>query len=158
MRIRTPHLRATTARGRRQGHLAVELLLVLPLFLIALAMVIEFGVILTARQELMAASREACRVAAHGGDDDEVKAAAQRVLGKGRLGSATVVIDRFEDDPVPPNGPRDRVQVVVHVPITKLVPDFLGWVGVTFAGQELVAGTVMSQEEGERPPKSQGGK
>jgi hypothetical protein len=35
---------------------------------------------------------------------------------------------------------------MVRVSTTRVVPDLLGWAGVTFAGHDLVAGTVMNRE------------
>src|SRR5262249_38744775 len=128
------------------GILIVELLLVLPVFLVLLTAMISFCLLLVARQELMAACREGCRVASHGAPNPEVRAAVANVLGDGRLASAEVRIRRFEEDHVLPHAPRDRVQVVVHIPTTRVVPDFLGLIGISFAEDELACGTVMSME------------
>jgi hypothetical protein len=142
MRI-APHSRRTC----RRGVVIVEMLLVLPLFVLLLTAMIEFSLLLVARQELMSASREGCRVAAHGAPDDEVRAAIANVLGDGRLSRAEVKITRFEEDHVLPHAPRDRVRVVVHLPTDEVVPDFLGLVGISFAEDELACGTVMSMEK-----------
>jgi hypothetical protein len=143
MRIATEHHRLHAAR---QGIVIVELLLVLPVFLVLLTGMIEFCLLLVARQELMAACREGCRVASHGAPNQEVQAAVANVLGDGRLAAAEVRIRRFEEDHVLPHAPRDRVQVVVHIPTTRVVPDFLGLIGISFAEDELACGTVMSME------------
>jgi Flp pilus assembly protein TadG len=126
--------------------LAVELLLVLPLFLLFLAGMIEFSLLLTARQELLAASREGARVASHGADCDEVIAVVRRCLGKGSLRHANVDIQHFDEDCILPNCRRDRVQVVVHIESTKVTPDFLAMFGITFCNKRLAAGTVMCME------------
>jgi hypothetical protein len=139
-------LRPTTRNASRAGTIIVELILVLPIFVVLLTAMIEFGLILTARQQLLTASREACRVASHGAPAEEIVAAAKTALGDGRLGTATVAITRFEEDHFLPNAPRDRVQVVVRIPTTRVVPDFLGLVGISFAEDELAAGTVLSME------------
>jgi hypothetical protein len=38
------------------------------------------------------------------------------------------------------------VRVVVHLPTSTVVPDFLGLVGISFAEDELACATVMSME------------
>jgi hypothetical protein len=141
MRISTHH-----RRNPRRGIVIVEMLLVLPLFVLLLTAMIEFSLLLAARQELMAAGREGCRVASHGAPDEEVRAAVANVLGDGRLSRAEVTITRFEEDHALPHSPRDRVRVVVHLPTGEVVPDFLGLVGISFAEDELACGTVMSME------------
>jgi hypothetical protein len=143
MRIATEQRRTSTAR---RGTLIVELLLVAPIFVVLLTAMIEFSMILTARQELLAASREGCRVAAHGAPNEEVRAAVACVLGDSRLREAEVRIKHFEENHVLPHAPRDRVQVVIHIPTTCVVPDFLGLVGISFAEDELACCTVMSME------------
>jgi hypothetical protein len=124
----------------------IEFLLVAPIFVVLLTAMIEFSMILTAREHLLAACREGARVAAHGAPNDEVRAAVQFALGDGRISDAEVNIKHFEEDHVLPGAPRDRVRVVVHIPITRIVPDFLGLIGISFAEDELSAGTVMSME------------
>jgi len=143
MRIAPEKRRTRTAR---RGVVIVELLLVLPVFLVLLTAMIEFCLILVARQELLAACHEGCRVASHGASNTEVRAAVANVLREGRLADAEVTIRHFEEDHVLPNAPRDRVQVVVHLPTTDVVPDFLGLVGISFAEDELACGTVKSME------------
>jgi len=130
----------------RRGYLAVELLLVLPLFLMFLAGMIEFSLLLEARQELKHASEQGARVASHGADCEEVIAVVRRTLGKGSLRHAKVDVRHFDEDPCLPNGERDRVQVVVHIASTKVTPDFLAMFGITFCNKRLAAGTVMCME------------
>src|SRR5262245_15619509 len=143
MRI-APQQRRT--RQARCGTIVVELLLVAPIFVVLLTAMIEFSMILTARQHLLAASREGCRCASHGAPHEEIHAAVKLALGDGRLSDAEVNIKHFEEDHILPHAPRDRVQVVVHVPTTHVVPDFLDLIGISFAEDELSAGTVMSME------------
>jgi Flp pilus assembly protein TadG len=126
--------------------MAVELLLVLPILLIFLIGMLEFSMLLTVRQQLLAASREAARAAAQGADDDEVRETVKRVLGSGRIGDAEVNVQRISSRSQNPGASRDRIEVTVRVPTTHVVPDLLGWVGVTFAGQDMVAGAVMNRE------------
>jgi TadE-like protein len=143
MRIAPRQRRSSNAR---RGTVLVEVLLVAPIFVVLLTAMIEFSMILTARQHLLAASREGCRVAAHGAPHEEIHAAVKLALGECRLSEAEVKIKHFEEDHVLPHAPRDRVQVVVHIPTTRVVPDFLGLIGISFADDELACGTVMSME------------
>ncbi len=138
--------RSGRAGGDRRATMAVELLFVLPILMIALVAMIEFSLLLTARAELLSASRAGARVAAQGGNDDEVKTMVKQMLGDGRLGDAQVIVERVPADPLRPLDGRDRVQVVVHVPAPHVVPDLLGWAGISFRDQELAASTVMNQE------------
>jgi Flp pilus assembly protein TadG len=129
----------------------VELILVLPVLLLIVMAMAEFGLILLARQELLTASREGARVASHGGGDraritEEVKATVKRVLGKGRLGDASVEVHFQPGDPSLPQPTRDRVQVVTHVAVTHVTPNFLGFLGVNLAGRQLAAGTTLNLE------------
>jgi hypothetical protein len=124
----------------------VELVLVLPILVILLTAMIEFGLLLVARQELLAASREGARAASHGAPNDEVRAVVYRCLGEGRLGHANVSIAHFDEDLFLPNAPRDRVQVVVHVRAGHVVPDFLGLIGLSVGDEVLAGGTIMCME------------
>jgi hypothetical protein len=134
---------------------------VLPLLLILLLGTVEFALLLIARAELVAACREGARVASHDcGDRDEireeVRETVHRVLGKGNLGRCTKVEvcwhreDRTHppqaEDPRHPRFRRDRVQVVVHVPAARVVPNFLAWAGFSIASKELSSEMVMNIE------------
>jgi hypothetical protein len=145
MRIRIPTDSEALAY-RRRGTLAVELVLILPILLIFLVGMLEFSMLLTARQQLLAASREGARVAAQGADDHEVRLTVKRVLGNGSIGNAEVNVRRISDDGLDQGAGRDRIEVVVRIPTTRVVPDLLGWAGVTFAGHDMVAGAVMNRE------------
>jgi hypothetical protein len=131
---------------RRGGYLAVELLLVLPILLALFLGMMQFSLILGARQTLLAASREGARVAAHGGTKEDVCATCRRVLGTGSLGASNVHIRSFDEDPQHPFDGRDRVEVRISVPTTLVVPDMLRWIGISFRDQDMVACTVMLKE------------
>jgi len=139
-------------RGRR-ATVALELVLVLPVLLILLLAMIEFGMLLTARQELLAASREGARAASHGGGDRrkvnrEVRETVRDALGKGRLADADVDIHWSDQGRRGRrrNG-RERVEVVVHVGATHVVPNLLGWAGFSIEKERLEAATVMAVEQ-----------
>jgi hypothetical protein len=129
----------------------VEMLLVLPILLIALLGMIEFGMILTAEDELLTACREAARVASHGGGDrrqieEEVRTTVRRVLGNGRLGTAHVDVHWLPADPEQPAMGRDRVEVRLHVAANQVVPNLLAWAGFNLGHRQLAATTVRNVE------------
>src|SRR5436305_6480467 len=99
MRVNTPR------RARRRAGVAVELLLVFPILLSLLLAMVQFSMLLAARQQLAGASREAARVAAQGGDRTAVQLAASLYLGQGNLSTAQVHAVLTEADGVPlPSG------------------------------------------------------
>jgi hypothetical protein len=145
-------MRKAPARRRRRATVTVELLLVLPVLLILLFGTIEFGMLLTARCELLAASREGARTASHGGGNrkalnEEVRAAVREALGEGRLADADVDIFWSSEGRRKRRPERERVEVVVHVPARHVVPDLLGWAGVSIEKERLEAATVMLVEK-----------
>jgi len=149
MRIKRSHGKHSdrpSGRGQRRGILAVELLLVLPILVALFLGMMQYSLILGARQSLLAASREGARVAAHGGTKEEVCATVRRVLGTGSLGAANVKIRSVFEDPQHPFDGRDRVEVCVCVRTTCVVPDMLRWIGISFRNQDLVVGSVMLKE------------
>jgi Flp pilus assembly protein TadG len=123
----------------------VELVLIIPILVILVSALMQFSLLLTARQQLLAASREGARVAAHGGKLDDVAAAVQRTLGSGYLAnSATVTL--CQSNPGEEGDNRDRIQVCVSVPALAASPDLLQLIGFSFQGEELTACTVMLKE------------
>jgi Flp pilus assembly protein TadG len=121
------------------------LLLTLPLLLALVAALVEFSLVLAARQQLSAASREGARVAALGGDLQAVTLAAQRVLGTGSLSQAQVsaVLTDAGGLPLPSGEP---VQVTVQIAAGQVAPDLLGLIGFSLRRQTLTAATVMRKE------------
>jgi len=124
---------------------ALELLLALPILLAALLGVVEFSLLLVARQQLVTASREGARVAAQGGGQAEVVQAVQQFLGPGSLSNASIVAALADDtgQPLPSGQP---VCVTVSLPTTQAVPDLLAFVGFSIGGETLVAQTIMRKE------------
>ncbi len=143
MRLRTIH--TNDRRRERRGTLTVELLLVLPILLVLLTAMIQFSLLLVARQQLLSASREGARVAARGGNELEVNQSVKQVLGDGSLGDARVHCQQMPEDPNSPVPGRDKVAVVVQVPATRAVPNFLRWI-VRLEDKDLTACTVMHRE------------
>jgi Flp pilus assembly protein TadG len=140
MRINPPRRRA-----RRRAGVALELLLVFPILLSLLLAMIQFSMLLVARQQLTGASREAARVAAQGGDLNAVQTAASLYLGQGNLSNAQVqaVLTDATGMPLPSGAP---VSVTVQVPANQAAPDLLAFVGVSIKNEVLSAQTVMRKE------------
>jgi Flp pilus assembly protein TadG len=139
MRVKLPPRRA-----RRAG-VAVELLLVFPILLSLLLAMIQFSMLLVARQQLAGASREAARVAAQGGNLAAVQSTASLYLGQGNLSNAqvTAVLTDPSGLPLPSGAP---VSVTVQVPANQAAPDLLAFIGVSVKNQVLSAQTVMRKE------------
>lgn len=129
----------------RRGTMAVEMALVLPILLVVLAAMVEFSMMLVARQQIVAASREGARVAAQGGSNDDVTQAVQLFLGNGNLAQANIdaVLTDGSGRPLPPGSP---VMVTVSLPANQAVPDLLAFIGVSLQNETLAAQTVMRKE------------
>lgn len=135
---------ASRRRAMRRGHLALELLLVLPLFLTLLFAMIQFSILLSSRQVLLAASQEGARVASQGGDATEVETAARRVLGNGSLGQAQVIplLSDSSGNPVPAGDP---VTVCVQIRAGQAAPNLLRFIGLNI-DEPIVACTTLRKE------------
>ena len=130
----------------------VELLLVVPILLIILLGIAQFYLMATAREELLGASRLGARVAAAGSSNQkdqvrsQVQGAVSQALGTGRLHSAQVQVTWPDEVTPPPHGTTDWVQVTISIPLKSVVPDVLGWAGMTLGNNTLVVATVAKQE------------
>jgi len=78
----SPHTKSNALiRNSRKGFvLTVELLLILPILLLAVVALLELGVILHGKQKLITASQEGARVASITGNADEVHRVVLQVL------------------------------------------------------------------------------
>ncbi|MGF1577967.1 MAG: TadE/TadG family type IV pilus assembly protein [Gemmataceae bacterium] len=134
-----------TRRGTRSGSLTLELLLILPILLVIILAIVEFSLILVARQQLTAASREGARVAAMGGTESEVEDAVLNTLGSGVLSTATVnsVLEDAKGNPLPTGA---QVRVVVSLPTARVTPNLLAPIGFSIANDVLRTRTVMTKE------------
>lgn len=144
---RTP--RRSSRRSSRRGSLSLELLVVFPILFVLLLALIQFSLTLHARQQLLAASREGCRVAALGGDQLEVERIVKRCLGEGRLSDAEVVLADEAGQAVPsgaalPSG--ELVFVWVKLPTGYAVPDLLRFIGYSHKDDDLIGRTAMRRE------------
>jgi Flp pilus assembly protein TadG len=130
---------------RRAGRLALELLLILPVLLALLGGLIEFSVLLVARQQLASASSQGARVAALGGDQTAVEQAARQALGTGAVSAATVEATLTDASGLPlPSGA--AVEVTVEVPAAQVAPNLLRVIGFSLGNRVLSAQTVMRKE------------
>ena len=134
-------------RPRTGAVLAMELLLVFPLMMAIFFGTVEYGLLLAAEARLFNASREGARVAAAGGNIDDVRAAVNTALLTNEVSrvhvQAVLTDPPSSSDPVLPGG-----QVAVHVsaPARALVPDFLRFIGISLAHRCLSGQTVMRKE------------
>jgi Flp pilus assembly protein TadG len=124
--------------------MALELLLVLPLLLTLLFAMIQFSLLLSSRQVMLAASQEGARVAAQGGDAAEVETATRRVLGNGALSQARVVVQVTDSSGNPlPSG--DPVTVCVQLNADQAAPNLLRFIGLNIQ-EPIVACTTLRKE------------
>ena len=138
-----------TRRSRRCGYLLFELLLLLPVLLVLVLAAVEFGMLLQARQQLVAASREGGRVAAVGGTHQDVEELTRRVLGSGRLGDAEIQLTFEDGTPLLPGQTVPTgaaVAVWIRLPARHAVPDLLRFIGYSLKDDEIVGRTVMRRE------------
>jgi Flp pilus assembly protein TadG len=135
--------------GSRRGTLSIELLLVLPVLMTLLLGMVEFGMILYSRQQLMVASREGARVAALGGDEEAVKQIVRHFLGDGRLGDAKVTLTDGAGQPIATTRAvhsGEPIEVWLRLPTKHAVPDLLRFIGFSIKDDVLVARTAMRKE------------
>jgi Flp pilus assembly protein TadG len=144
MRITNAACQQLTQR-RRQGSLTVELILVLPILVIVLVAMVQFSVVLAARQQLLAASREGARVGARGGNESEITGTVRQALGSSSMADATVTCQILADDPKNAGPGRECVQVTIQVPTQRVVPGFLSWMA-RLVEDDLTVCTVMHRE------------
>jgi hypothetical protein len=114
--------------------------------LLALLLVgIELAMYVSASQRLAAASAHGARVAAQGGDEEDVERAIRQALGGGSLGRARIkTVVRDEHGQFLEAG--DSVEVVVEVPVKEVGPSFLAMIGIDWSGEALSSRTVMRKE------------
>ena len=132
-------------RSPRRGNVAVEMLLVMPILLALILGTIEMSMMTAANEQLCAASREGARVAALGGDTDEVNRAVYNHLNGGSLSQADVWASLTDRDgkPIPSGEP---VMVRVQIPANHAVPDLLAIIGVSIGNSTLIGQTIMRKE------------
>jgi hypothetical protein len=129
----------------------MELLLVLPIMMAIFFGTVEYGLLLAAEARLYNASREGARVAAAGGNIDDVRVAARTALLAGeatRVDIQAVLTDPpvTPGRPPTPKPPGSLVAVMVSAPARALVPDYLRFIGISIGHRCLVGQTVMRKE------------
>lgn len=126
----------------RPGILTLELLFVLPLIIAMLLAMVQFSLLLSARQQVSSAAREAARVAALGGGADEIRLTVDRFLGQD-VAYVAATLTNANGDPIHPGEP---VEVTVSIPTRVMVPELLGMIGFGLGDARLVSKAVMRRE------------
>lgn len=177
---RGPLRRGPLRRGRRRGAVLLELILTLPVWLILIMAVVEFGMILVNQQQVALASRvgaekasETAGLSTNSGDPlpDPVLYAVQHQLGSTCLDYCSVILEHNVVPPPPPpittpvvlQSPASPtcdcdppttalptygryVRVTVCVPLTKLAPNLLSFVGFDISGCVIHHSTTFRHE------------
>ncbi len=126
--------------AKRSGVMTLELVLVLPIVLLVLFAVAEFGLLFSARQSLVAASRAGARIGSlSGATAEDVERVVREQLDPGLCADLAVEAElgRCSGDPV---------AVTLRVPMCSASPDLLKCIGFSVHDSELVAETVMCKE------------
>lgn len=126
---------------RRPASVSLEALLVIPILLVVVLALVEFGMVIAAEQKVAEASGLACRTAAVGRSDDDCKEAVKAVLGKKQYEACKVKIDRRRDDHL-----GDVVDVRVDLPVKAAAPCVLHSCGIKWCDEMLIGRTVMKAE------------
>jgi len=126
--------------SRRKGFVSIEVILVLPMFMLLLLGLCEFSLLMSARGTVVDAARAGARYATlHGVNDDEVGEEVRRSL-SGPLGKYARVDSRIGEY----SG--DEVLVRVRVPMSAAAPDLLWPIGYSIRNREIVAEARMLKE------------
>lgn len=135
---------ARKERARAGAIVAMELLLIFPLMMAIFFGTIEYGLLLAAESRLLNASYQGARVAAAGGNREDVVNAAQTALLAGEVDVVDIqVVLTDGSTPVLPGG---QVAVLASAPAGDLVPDYLRFIGISIAQRCLMGQTVMRKE------------
>lgn len=130
-----------SVQRRRVGAiLSMELVLVLPIFLLVLFSVVEFSMLSTARTKLTDAARHGTRMLCLSDrSHDDVRSEVRQMLGPQLGRSARITID---DSKVP----GEIVTVYVRVPMSTASPDLLWMTGFSVRDRYLDAVAPMARE------------
>ena len=138
--------------GPRRGVLTVEMLLTLPILLLAGLSLVQFSMLLLGSQALSAAAHSGVRQAAlPGATIGSVRESVDNALDGWSFKKYTQVLIFVNDQPAskfPLDQARtgDKVSVTVRVGATKVAPNALSLVGITIAGTDLQQTFVMRVE------------
>lgn len=139
-------------KRRRRGTVTTELMLTLPLLITMLFGTIQFSMVLFAKQEVQAASREGARIAARGGKQQDIVQAVNHYLSGASLAGASVTVGPVDTNGnlLGPDGNPlecgDPVTVEVDLPGGSAAPRLLRVVGLRFLETTVVARTIMCKE------------
>lgn len=124
----------------RAGSITLELLLVLPLVMFILLACFCFALIERVEHRLIHASAQACRVAAQGGQEEDIRRAIHCCLGSPHLCRLlTVTIQSGCNS-------GDLCLVKVSVPAKAVAPNLLRCIGFALKDKKLIGQTVMRKE------------
>lgn len=137
--------RRWNSRQRYGALLCIELLFVLPIILIVLFAILEFGCLWSANLRVKAASQAACRVATLPAETPEDMMRAVRRMAAQSLGSASLSrSSQIRVEAAEHSG--DPVAVEIRVPMSAAAPNMLAMFGLKLEGRELIGRTVMRKE------------
>lgn len=133
--------RRSTLSVRRQGAiLSMELVLVLPIFMLVLFSIVEFSMLSTARTRLTDAARHGARMLCISDrSHDDVREQVQKLLGSQLSRQADIEIHDSKK-------PGDIVNVHVRIPMANASPDLLWMTGFSVRNRYLGAEAPMARE------------
>ena len=134
------HRSASSVYGRPGAILSMELVLVLPIFMLVLFSVVEFSMLSTARTRLTDASRHGARMLCISDrSPEDVRSEVRRILGRQLAREAEIVIRDSKQ-------PGEIVNVSVRIPMANASPDLLWMTGFSVRDRYLAAVSPMVRE------------
>ncbi|MCE9534489.1 MAG: pilus assembly protein [Planctomycetes bacterium] len=134
-----------TESEKRPGSIAVEMLIILPVFLVILLGFVELTMLVIVEERLAAASYQGARVASQGGSTTDVETAVHHSLGPGSV--STYLNDIIYTPTVLATANSgDEITVRLEIEAKRVIPDLLRFIGYSISNQILVAQTVMRKE------------
>jgi len=151
-------IRTNRSTRRRSGVTSLQVVFLLPLLILFTIAIVQFGILLVAKQTLVAASTKGVRTAARGGELKDVQRTVARVLGTNRMdisrdGDVVILLEQHGHRPqvagnqnieCRPQGPelrRGEVRVTVCLRqggrAGRHLPNWLGSVGLHLSPSHL---------------------
>lgn len=128
------------AFGRRGAILSMELVLVLPIFLLLIFGIAQFSMLMSAHARITSAAQSGVRLMSlSGATASEVEGRVADLLGSSLAGSSSIVIE-----PAEYAGQTGRIYV--RVPMSSASPDLLWMTGFSLAGRYLESSAAMVME------------
>ena len=129
-------------RRRTGAIISTELMLTLPLLIGIFFAAVEFGILLVSFQKIENGCREACRVGTlPGATYETVDQTLRDSLGWNVLSSSVTIEDLSLGRQT-----GDRVELQVSVPMKKVAPDMLGFIGFSLGERQLHSHCSMRKE------------